>query len=147
MQDEQSEQIGSLLYFVAYIVGGIMALGALFAAVNMMYTAVSNRSVEIATLRALGFGAAPVVASILIEALVLALIGAISGAAIAWVLFNGNTFNFGGGLGQTALHLQVGAPLFLTGIVWACAIGFLGALFPAIKAARIPVAEGLRVIA
>ncbi len=93
----QSENISQLLYLVAYVVSSIMALGALFGALNTMYSAVSVRAVEIATLRAIGFGAMPVVVSVLIEALMLALIGALVGVAIAWILFNGDTFATGGG--------------------------------------------------
>ena len=99
----QSENISQLLYLVAYVVSSIMALGALFGALNTMYSAVSVRAVEIATLRAIGFGAMPVVVSVLIEALALALIGALAGVAIAWVLFNGDTFATGGGLEPEAL--------------------------------------------
>ncbi len=95
--------------------------------------------VEIATLRAIGFGAIPVVVSVLVEALALALIGAAGGAAIAWLLFNGNAFSTGGALGQVAVRLHVGAPLIAAGMVWAATIGLLGGLFPAIRAARMSV--------
>ena len=142
----QSEFISQLLFLVAYVVGSIMALGALFGALNTMYTAVSARTVEIATLRAVGFGASSVVVSVLIEALALALIGALAGASIAWGLFNGDAMSMGGGIAQVALQLSVGPELFVVGIVWACAIGFIGGLFPAVMAARLPVAEGLRVV-
>ena len=104
------------------------------------------RAVEIATLRAIGFGALPVVVSVLIEALVLALIGAFVGVAIAWVLFDGDTFAAGGGLRQVAVSLHVSSTLLVSGVIWACAIGFLGGLFPAVQAARQSVAEGLRVV-
>ena len=142
----QSENISQLLYLVAYVVSSIMALGALFGALNTMYSAVSVRVVEIATLRAIGFGAMPVVVSVLIEALVLALIGALVGVAIAWALFNGDTFVTGGGLRQVAVSLHVSSTLLFSGVIWACAIGFLGGLFPAIQAARQSVAQGLRVV-
>ena len=141
----RSEFVSRLLYFVAYVVGAIMALGALFGALNTMYSAVAARTVEIATLRALGFGATPIVVSVLVESLALALVGAIAGAAVAWVLFNGEAFSTGGNLGQVALELNVGLPLFVTGVVWACGIGLLGGLLPAIRAARLPVSVGLRV--
>jgi putative ABC transport system permease protein len=142
----QSKRVGALLKLVATTVGGIMAVGALFGALNTMYSAVSTRTVEIATLRAIGFGALPVVVSVLAEALALALIGAAVGGSIAWLLFNGNAFSTGGTLGQIALRLHVGAPLIGVGIVWATAIGLLGGLFPAIRAARTSVTDALRVV-
>ena len=142
----QSKQVAALLTVVANTVGGIMAIGALFGALNTMYSAVSARTVEIATLRAIGFGALPVVVSVLVEALALALIGAAAGGAIAWLLFNGNAFSTGGVLGQIALRLHVGASLIAIGILWAAVIGLLGGLFPAIRAARASVADALRVV-
>ncbi len=142
----QSKRVAALLQLVATTVGGIMAVGALFGALNTMYSAVSTRTVEIATLRAIGFGALPVVVSVLVEALALALIGAAVGGAIAWLLFNGNAFSTGGTLGQIALRLHVGASLIAIGVAWAAAIGLLGGLFPAIRAARTSVADALRVV-
>lgn len=142
----QSKGISTLLGIVANTVGAIMAVGALFGALNTMYSAVSARTVEIATLRAVGFGSWPVVASVLIEAQVLALSGALIGGAIAWIVFNGSTFSTGGALGQVTLRLHVGAPLIALGIVWAAVIGFIGGLFPAIRAARTSVADALRVV-
>ena len=142
----QSKGISTLLGIVANTVGAIMAVGALFGALNTMYSAVSARTVEIATLRAVGFGSWPVVASVLIEAQVLALSGALVGGAIAWIVFNGSTFSTGGTLGQVTLRLHVGAPLIALGIVWAAVIGFIGGLFPAIRAARTSVADALRVV-
>ena len=142
----QSKQVAALLKLVATTVGGIMAVGALFGALNTMYSAVSTRTVEIATLRAIGFGALPVVVSVLVEALALALIGAAAGGGIAWLLFNGNAFSTGGAFGQVALRLHVGASLIAIGIVWAAVIGLLGGLFPAIRAARTSVADALRVV-
>ena len=142
----QSKQVATLLKIVATTVGAIMAVGALFGALNTMYSAVSARTVEIATLRAIGFGAVPVVISVLVEAQVLALAGAAAGGAIAWLLFNGNAFSTGGALGQVALRLHVGASLIAVGIAWAAVIGLLGGLFPAIRAARTSVADALRVV-
>lgn len=142
----QSKQIAALLEIVATTVGGIMAIGALFGALNTMYSAVSSRTVEIATLRAIGFSAAPVVVSVLAEAQLLALVGAAAGGGIAWLLFNGSAFSTGGALGQVALRLHVGVPLVVTGVAWAAAIGLLGGLFPAIRAARLPVSDALRAI-
>ena len=142
----QSKQTSALLEIVATTVGGIMAVGALFGALNTMYSAVSNRAVEIATLRAIGFGAMPVVFSVLAEAQLLALIGAGVGGAIAWLLFNGNRFSTGGALGQIALNLHVGFGLVAVGVIWAAVIGLIGGMFPAIRAARLSVADALRVV-
>jgi putative ABC transport system permease protein len=144
---KQAESASQILEFVAYVVSGIMALGALFGSVNTMYTAVSARTAEIATLRALGFGGGAVVISVLGEALLLSLIGAALGAVVSWVLFGGINFDAGGQLAVVAVELRLGLPVVLTGVAWACAIGLLAGLFPAVRAARLPVAEGLRVSA
>jgi putative ABC transport system permease protein len=143
---EQSKSVGQLMFFVTYVVGAIMAVGAFFGALNTMYTAVSTRSVEIATLRALGFGAAGVVTSVLSEALLLALLGGLLGAAVAWAMFSGNTIALGGQLGSLVAQLKVTPALLGVGLLWACAVGLLGGLFPAVRAARLPVATALRAI-
>ena len=134
------------LFRIGYIVGTIMALGALFGALNAMYAAVSARSLEIATLRALGFGASAVVISVFIEALLLALAGGLLGAGCAWLLFNGHAINtsFGSNT-QTVFSSTVTPGLLALGVIWALAIGILGGLLPAIRAARMPVAAALQV--
>jgi putative ABC transport system permease protein len=144
---QQSEKFGSFLTLVANAVGFVMAIGAVFAALNTMYSAVSSRTREIATLRALGFGSGGVVVSVLVEALALAVLGAIVGAGLAWSFFNGSTISTvagSGGVGQIAFNLRVGADLVFLGIAWACVVGLIGGLFPAIRAARLPVAASLR---
>lgn len=144
---KQSERMATVLSFVAYFVGGIMAIGALFGALNTMYSAVSARSLEIATLRAIGFGAAAVVLSVLIEALLLSCIGALIGAGLAWVFFNGNVVStLGSNFTQVVFRLAVSPALIVLGIIWACAIGLIGGLFPAIRAARQPIATALRAV-
>jgi putative ABC transport system permease protein len=145
---QESDQISRILSMVAYVVGGIMAVGAIFGALNTMYSAVSTRSREIATLRAIGFGAASVVISVFVEALLLALVGGACGALIAWLLFNGHSVDtLGGGTGgQLIFDLVVTPGLIALGIVWACLIGVVGGLFPAIRAARLPVATALRAV-
>jgi len=142
----QAKQITSLLYLLSTVVGAIMAVGALFTALNTLYSAVAARTGEIATLRAIGFGPSGVVISVLAEALLLSLLGALLGATVAWLLFNGNALSTGGGEfnSDVSFRLLVGPSLFAVGIVWACAIGFLGGLLPAIRAARLPVAVALR---
>ena len=142
---QQSKQLGKLLFFVSYVVGGIMAVGALFGALNTMYAAVSARGLEIATLRAIGFGATPVVISVLVEALALAAAGGFIGAGLAWVMFDGNVVStLGGNFTQVVFALTVTPGLLLTGIIWACMVGILGGLFPAVRVARLPVAVALQ---
>jgi putative ABC transport system permease protein len=142
---EQSGPFSRVLSIIAYVVGGIMAVGALFGALNTMYSAVSQRTREIATLRALGFGPTAVVISVFVEAVLLALIGALIGSFIAWAFFDGNVISSSGGsIAQMMFALTVTPGLIVLGIVWACAIGLVGGLFPAIRAARMPVATALR---
>jgi putative ABC transport system permease protein len=144
---QEASLISTILSVVAYVVGGIMAVGAIFGALNTMYSAVSTRSREIATLRALGFGAGPVVVSVFVEALLLAVIGGAFGAMLAWLLFNGHSVDTRLGFsGQLIFDLSVTPPLVVLGIVWAFAIGLIGGLFPAIRAARVPVATALRTV-
>jgi putative ABC transport system permease protein len=144
---KQSQRMSNVLSFIAYVVGGIMAVGALFGALNTMYSAVSVRSREIATLRAIGFGASAVVLSVLIEAMLLSIIGALIGAGLAWVFFNGNVVStLGSNFTQVVFRLAVGPSLVVLGIAWACVIGLVGGLFPAIRAARLPVATALRAV-
>ncbi len=123
-----------------------MALGAIFGALNTMYNAVASRTREIATLRALGFGRGPVVFSILAESLVISLLGALIGGAVAYFGFNGfqtSTLNWQS-FSQVAFAFQVTPTLLVTGIVIALAIGLIGGLLPAVRAARLPVATALR---
>ena len=141
----QSRNLSKLLNLLAYFVGGIMALGACFGALNTMYTAVSTRTREIATLRAIGFSGMPIVISVLVESLLLAILGSVIGSCAAWVFFNGNTVNtLGAGFSQVVFHLTVTASLVVSGIFVACTIGMLGGLLPAIRAARVPIATALR---
>ncbi|MGN6666823.1 MAG: ABC transporter permease [Trinickia sp.] len=141
----QSRNLSKLLNLLAYFVGGIMALGACFGALNTMYTAVSTRTREIATLRAIGFSGAPIVISVLVESLLLAVVGSAIGSAAAWVFFDGNTVNtLGAGFSQVVFHLTVTISLLVIGVFVACTIGMLGGLLPAIRAARQPIAMALR---
>jgi putative ABC transport system permease protein len=147
--ERQSQTFARFLTVIAHFVGGIMAMGAIFAALNTMYSAVSTRTVEIATLRAIGFGSSAVVISVLVEALLLALVGAIIGAFLAWLFFNGNTVSTvsgGGGIAQIAFKLRIGPELIATGMVWACVVGLIGGLLPAVRAGRLPVATALRAV-
>ena len=145
---QQSQTFARFLGLIARVISIIMAVGAIFAALNTMYSAVSTRAVEIATLRAIGFGALGVVVSVILEALVLSILGALVGAALAWAVFDGNTVSTiaGGSLSQVVFHLRIGSALIMLGIIWACVVGLIGGLAPAIRAARIPVAVALRAI-
>jgi putative ABC transport system permease protein len=130
---------------VGNTVAVIMAIGAVFGALNSMYSAVAARGMEIATLRAIGFGALPVLLSVMLEAVTLSLLGGLIGAALAWMLFNGHSVStLGGAFAQVVFKLTVTRTLIITGIVWACIIGVVGGLVPALRAARLSVAEALR---
>ena len=142
----RSQQLTMLINVLGYFVAVVMGIGALFGALNTMYAAVSTRTVEIATLRAIGFGGTPVVISVLLEALVLAAAGGIGGGLIAYVFFNGytvSTLNMQT-FSQVAFAFEVTPDLLVQGVVWACAIGLLGGFFPALRAASMPVVDALR---
>lgn len=142
---EQTRESTNGIRFLGLVVSIIMGLGAVFAALNTMYAAVSARSREIATLRAIGFGGFPVVLSVLIEAMVLALLGGLLGALIAYVLFNGMTVStLGGGFTQLVFAFKVTPKLVIIGGIIAILIGFVGGLFPAVRAARMPIPTALR---
>jgi putative ABC transport system permease protein len=136
----QSKELNGFLTLIAYVVGGIMGLGATFGALNTMYSAISARAIEIATLRAIGFSGTAVVASVLAESLLLAVSGAFIGAAVAWIAFNGNFHAIGG----LVFRLAVTPGLVALGIGLAFTLGLVGGLFPAIRAASLPVADALR---
>jgi putative ABC transport system permease protein len=142
---KQSAGLTKTINIVGTTVAVIMAIGAMFGALNTMYSAVAARGLEIATLRAIGFGAFPVLFGVIIESLLLALMGGMIGAVLAWVFFNGHTVStLGAAFAQVVFQLTVTRALIITGIIWACVIGLLGGFFPALRAARLPVAEALR---
>ncbi len=143
---EQSEPLSKFIKMIGYPLAMLMALGAIFGAVNTMYTSVSNRTREIATLRALGFGATPVAISTLVESLVLAVIGGLIGSIVVYFVFNGytvSTLNFAS-FSQVVFDFAVTPDLLIQGVIFATVIGFIGGFFPAIRAARLPVATALR---
>jgi putative ABC transport system permease protein len=141
----QTRQFRATLGVLASIVTAIMGLGALFAALNTMYAAVAARAREIATLRAIGFGGLPVVLSVMIESLVLALIGGALGAVIAYVLFNGlSVSTLGQNFSQVVFAFKVTPVLVVRGLIIAVIIGMIGGFLPAIRAARMPVTTALR---
>lgn len=141
----QTKQFRQTIGVLAGVVTIIMALGAVFAALNSMYAAVATRSKEIATLRAIGFGSLPVLLSVMIEALLLALAGGLLGAMIAYVLFNNlSVSTLGQNFTQVVFNFKVTPELVARGLIISIVIGMVGGLLPAIRAARLPVTAGLR---
>ena len=142
----ESQDANQVFGLVGIAVGVFMGLGAIFAALNTMYSAVSVRTREIATLRAIGFGAGGVIVSVLVEALLLALLGAVVGGSIAWLMFNGNSVALGDSTGSIVFRMQVTPGLLALGVALACSVGLIGGLLPAVRAARLPVATALRAV-
>jgi putative ABC transport system permease protein len=141
----QTKQFRATIGVLAGIVTGIMGLGAIFAALNTMYAAVATRAREIATLRALGFGGLPVVMSVMIESLVLALVGGAIGAVIAYLLFNNlSVSTLGQNFTQVVFAFKVTPALVVRGLIIAVIIGMFGGFLPAIRAARMPITTALR---
>jgi putative ABC transport system permease protein len=143
---EQSTAVTKLITTLGFLVAILMAVGAVFGALNTMYSSVSARTREIATLRALGFGSGAVVVSVMIESLALALVGGATGALVAYFAFNGieaATMNWQS-FSQVTFAFAVTPDLLVRGIVWAVLIGLIGGLFPAIRGARLPIAMALR---
>jgi putative ABC transport system permease protein len=142
----QSRTLQTVIRSVGFVIAGLMGIGAIFAAVNTMYNAVASRSREIATLRALGFGGVPVVLSVLTEAVVLSVIGGVIGGLLAWAAFDGyqtSTMNFQS-FSQVAFAFAVTPSLLLRGLIYSVVMGILGGMFPAIRAARLPIVTALR---
>lgn len=143
--NKQSEGLSKLIEILGVVVGSIMAVGAVFGALNTMYAAVATRAREIATLRALGFRGLPVVVAVMLETMLLALVGGVLGAALAWLVFNGySASTLSGNFTQVMFQFQVTPELLWTGVRWALGIGLVGGLFPALRAARLPVTVALR---
>ena len=142
----QSGNLANQIEGFGIAVAAIMAIGAAFAALNTMYTAVATRTVEIATLRALGFGNGPVVISVVIEALALALLGGVLGAAITYAIFDGYTASTLSNVSfsQIAFDFAVTPELMQTGLIWALTLGMIGGILPAIRAAWLPITLALR---
>jgi putative ABC transport system permease protein len=144
--EKQSRTLIALVSTIGTVIAVLMGLGAVFAALNTMYSAVSTRTREIATLRALGFGAAPVIISVLTEALLIGLVGGILGALISYFGFNGvraSTMNFTT-FSQITFAFTVTPTVLVLGLVYALILGFVGGLLPSLRAARLPITTGLR---
>lgn len=142
----KSQYLTRFIYILGYPIAALMGIAAVFGALNTMYNAVAVRTREIATLRALGFGGAPVVISVLVEALLLGLVGGLAGGVTAYLAFNGyqtSTLNWQT-FSQVAFAFAVTPRLLVQGIVYALLMGLIGGIFPAIRAARLPVATALR---
>jgi putative ABC transport system permease protein len=142
--DEANEAVikglRGVLDFISYFIASLMGLGAACGALSSLYTAVDSRTREIATLRAIGFGSASVVTSVLAEGMILAVPAALVGAGIAWFLFNGNVVVASG----LTFHMAVTPHLVVVSLCWGIGIAAIGGLLPAIKAAALPVATALR---
>ncbi|MDH5824706.1 ABC transporter permease [Luteimonas sp. RD2P54] len=142
---KQSEGMTKVLRIIGIVVGSIMGIGAVFGALNTMFASVASRAREIATLRAIGFRGMPVVVAVMLETMLLAAVGGVIGGLIAWLVFNGYTAStLAGGVGQLTFEFRVTPGLLWNGLKWALAIGFVGGLFPAVRAARLPVTTALR---
>ena len=142
----QSTTLATLIRTIGFGIAGLMAIGAVFGAILTMYTAVATRAREIATLRALGFDAPAIVTSVLVESLCLAAVGGLAGGLIAYAGFNGyetSTINFQS-FSQVAFAFRVTPALLVTGLVWSIVMGLTGGLFPALRAARLPIPQALR---
>ena len=143
---EQSAAMTKRITRLGVLIAVLMAIGAVFGALNTMYSSVAARTREIATLRALGFGSGAVVVSVLLESLALALVGGGLGAVLAYFAFNGfqtATMNWQS-FSQITFAFAVTPELLVRGILWATLIGLIGGLFPALRAARLPIAAALR---
>jgi putative ABC transport system permease protein len=143
---KQSEGVSKFLTYIGIVVGSIMAIGAIFGALNTMFAAVAARAREIATLRAIGFRGLPVVVAVMLETMLLALLGGLFGGLLAWLVFNGYSASTlaAGTVGKLSFELKVSPELLWVGLLWALTIGFIGGLFPALRAARLPVTTALR---
>ena len=142
---KQSGQLSTLINILGTVIGAIMAVGAVFGALNTMYAAIAGRAREIATMRAIGFRSLPVVLAVMLETMLLALLGGVLGGLIAWAIFNGYTVStLGNNFSQVVFQFKVSPQLLWSGLKWAMGIGLIGGLFPALRAARMPVTAALR---
>lgn len=143
---EQSTVLQTVIRTVGFVIAGLMGIGAVFGAINTMYNAVASRTREIATLRALGFGALSIVTSVMAESAMLALIGGTIGGLLAWAVFDGyrtSTMNFQS-FSQVAFAFRVTPTLLVQGLACALVMGLLGGILPAVRAARLPIVNALR---
>jgi putative ABC transport system permease protein len=143
---EQSRVLQTMITSIGYLIAVLMGVGAVFGAINTMYSAVANRTREIATLRALGFGRFAVLSSVMAESLLLSLVGGILGGLLAWIAFDGYqtaTMNWQS-FSQVAFAFAVTPSLLVQGVIYAGLMGLMGGFFPALRAARLPIVTALR---
>jgi putative ABC transport system permease protein len=141
---DQASQTSDLIQNLGWPLAIAMAFGALAGALNTMYSSVAARATEIATLRAIGFGGFPAFVGTLVESLVLAAIGGVIGAAATWLIFDGFTAStLGGNFTQVVFNFKLSSGLVGQGVLLALAVGLIGGLFPAVRAARMPIVAGL----
>lgn len=141
----QGGGLTTLIGILGKVIGAIMAIGAVFGALNTMYAAVATRAREIATMRAIGFRGLPVVTAVMLETMLLALLGGLLGCAVAWLLFNGYSVStIGSNFSAVVFKFHVSPELLWSGLKWALGIGLVGGLFPALRAARLPITTALR---
>lgn len=142
---KQGGGLNTLISILGTVIGTIMAIGAVFGALNTMYAAVTTRAREIATMRAIGFRGLPVVTAVMLETMLLALLGGLLGCAVAWLLFNGYSVStIGSNFSAVVFKFHVSPELLWSGLKWALGIGLVGGLFPALRAARLPITTALR---
>lgn len=142
---KQSGGLARLIKWLGIVIGSIMAIGAVFGALNTMYAAVAGRAREIATMRAIGFRGVPVVMAVMLETMLLALLGGLLGGLIAWAIFHGYSVStLGSNFSQVVFQFKVSPELLWSGLKWALGIGLVGGLFPALRAARLPITVALR---
>jgi len=142
---KQGGGLTKVITVLGTVIGAIMAVGAVFGALNTMYAAVATRAREIATMRAIGFRGVPVVTAVMLETMLLALLGGLLGCAVAWLLFNGHSVStIGSNFSAVVFKFHVSPALLWSGLKWALGIGLVGGLFPALRAARLPITTALR---
>ena len=142
---KQGGNLNTLISILGTVIGAIMAVGAVFGALNTMYAAVATRAREIATMRAIGFRGLPVVTAVMLETMLLALVGGLLGCAVAWLVFNGYSVStIGSNFSAVVFKFHVSPELLWSGLKWALGIGLVGGLFPALRAARLPITTALR---
>jgi len=144
---DQSQMVSTMIRVLGFLVASVMAIGAIFGALNTMYSAISARGREIATLRAIGFRSGNIIVSILFESLFIAFLGGLCGIIIILPIngYTASTINW-----QTFSHLafafMVTPGILIQGMVFSLVMGFLGGLFPAVRASRLPIASALRAL-
>ena len=144
----QASGVSGIINSFGYLVAIIMAIGSIFAALNSMYSAVSTRLVEIGTLRAVGFRGSSILAALMIESMILAQLGGLLGAGLAYVIFNGYTVSTlaGGTFSQTSFDFAVTGEIIMQGLILALVVGFIGGFLPALNAARQNITDALRAL-